>query len=87
MTNKTVGTFYVGVTSNLLRRIWEHKNNVIDGFTSQHELHRLVWYQHYEDIQIAIAHEKRVKKWKRQWKINIIERMNPNWDDLYSQLA
>ena len=87
MTNKTVGTLYIGVTSDLARRVWEHKNDVIKGsFTSKHKLHKLVWYESYDDITEAIKREKCIKEWHRPWKVRLIEKMNPKWDDLYESL-
>lgn len=80
------GTLYVGVTSDLIKRVWEHKNDVRDGFTKRYGVHRLVYYEVHEDIREAIRREKRVKKWKRAWKIQLIEQMNPIWRDLYDEL-
>lgn len=76
-------TFYVGVTNNLARRIWEHKNDVADGFTKKHGIHRLVYYEAHDDIQEALRREKSMKRWSRSMKISAIERMNPEWEDLY----
>ena len=86
MTNKPRGTLYVGVTNNLMRRVYEHKSNTILGFTSRYELHKLVFYEHSTDIYAAIRYEKRIKKWNRQWKIELIEKFNPQWNDLYSNI-
>jgi putative endonuclease len=86
MASKKNGTLYIGVTNDLLRRVWQHKNNVHDGFTKKYNVHRLVWYETTTDIEGAIRNEKQMKKWRRQWKINLIEEENPNWDDLYDQL-
>jgi putative endonuclease len=86
MANKKNGTLYVGVTNDLIRRIWEHKNDVHEGFTKKYGLHRLVWYESTTDIEAAIRREKQLKKWNRQWKIELIEKENPNWDDLYEGL-
>ena len=80
------GTLYVGVTSDLLRRVWQHKNDVRDGFTKEYGVHRLVYYEVHDDIQDAIAREKRIKKWNRSWKLEMIESMNPIWRDLYDEL-
>ena len=84
LTNKRNGTLYVGVTSGLVKRIWEHKNNMVNGFTKRYGLHHLVWYELHESIESAIEREKRIKEWKRVWKLELIERGNPGWQDLYS---
>lgn len=81
------GTLYIGVTSNLVKRIWEHKNSVADGFTKKYGVHRLVYYEQFCDWEAAMTREKRPKKYKRQWKINLIEDENPEWDDLYETIA
>lgn len=86
MTNKRYGTFYIGMTSNLLKRIWEHRNKVIEGFTKTHDLKRLVYYEPHENAENAIKREKRLKKWNRQWKIELIEKNNPDWRDLYENI-
>lgn len=86
MTNRPYGTLYVGVTNSLVRRVYQHKNNITKGFTSKYKLHKLVFYHHSTDIQAAISYEKRVKKWNRQWKIDLIEEFNPEWSDLYSDI-
>lgn len=86
MTNKPKGTLYVGVTNNLSRRVFEHKNNITKGFTSKYKLYKLVFYNYSPDINAAIEYEKRVKKWNRQWKIELVEDFNPRWDDLYNQI-
>lgn len=80
------GTLYVGVTSDLIKRVWEHKNNLIEGFTKRYGIHILVWYERHETMESAIAREKAIKEWKRRWKLEIIERGNPEWRDLYSDL-
>ena len=83
MTNKPKGTLYIGITNNLIRRVYEHKNDLIENsFTSRYSLHRLVYYEVYSYVWDAIRREKNIKKWKRNWKIRMIEEMNPNWDDL-----
>ena len=86
LASKRNGTLYIGVTNNLIRRVYEHKNDLIDGFTKKYDVHLLVYYEQYEDIENAIQREKRLKKWNRQWKIELIERDNPEWNDLYIQL-
>ncbi len=80
------GTLYIGVTSNLIKRVWEHKNNVVKGFTKRYDVHLLVWYEIHASMEEAIAREKRIKKWRREWKIRLIEEKNPQWRDLYSDL-
>ncbi len=80
------GTLYTGVTSNLIKRVYEHKNELADGFTKQYKIHHLVHYEIYNDILQAIAREKNIKKWKREWKVRLIEAENPDWTDLYNSL-
>lgn len=87
MTNRPNGTLYVGVTSDLVRRAWEHRESVADGFTKRYELKRLVHAERYEDIRAAIQREKNLKHWPRAWKVKLILADNPNWDDLYERLA
>ncbi len=79
-------TTYTGVTSTLLKRVWEHKNNVVEGFTKKYGVHTLVWYEGHETMESAIQREKTIKNWKRAWKIKVIEEMNPQWRDLYPDL-
>ena len=81
------GTIYLGVTNNLSRRVWEHKTKVFKGFTERYGVDRLVWYEGYDDPSEAIAREKALKKWRRDWKIRLIEEFNPLWTDLYETLA
>ena len=80
------GTLYVGVTSDLVKRVWEHKNDAVDGFTKQYGVHDLVWYERHETMDSAIAREKALKEWKRQWKLRLIEETNPGWRDLYAEI-
>ena len=80
-------TFYVGVTSDLLKRVWEHKNGVAEGFTKEYDIKTLVYYQVFDDAENAIKREKRLKKWNRTWKMRVIEEMNPDWKDLYEQIC
>ncbi len=87
VTNRLNGTLYVGVTSDLARRAWEHREGVIEGFTKRHELKRLVYWERHEDIRDAIAREKTIKHWTRARKVRMVEMENPNWDDLYARLA
>ncbi|MES9926180.1 MAG: GIY-YIG nuclease family protein [Candidatus Thiodiazotropha endolucinida] len=86
LASKRNGTLYTGVTSNLLKRVWEHKNNRVEGFTSQYSVHTLVWYEMHETMASAIEREKAIKNWKRVWKLKTIEAMNPDWRDLYPEL-
>lgn len=81
------GTLYLGVTNDLIRRTYEHRTKAVAGFTSRYDVTRLVWYECYDDPGNAIAREKKIKKWKREWKINLIERDNPHWEDLYPQIV
>ena len=87
LASKRNGTLYVGVTSDLSRRVWEHRNDVIEGFTRHYGVHRLVYYEFHADMASAIIREKRVKKWNRAWKIELIERNNPGWDDLWFSIV
>jgi putative endonuclease len=86
LASKRNGTLYIGVTSNLIKRVWEHKNKLVKGFSKQYDVHQLVWYELHESMESAILREKRVKGWKRSWKLNLIERMNPDWKNLYHSL-
>jgi putative endonuclease len=80
------GTLYVGVTSNIARRAWEHRSDVVDGFTQKHGVHRLVYVEVHDSMEQAILREKRIKRWRRAWKLDLIERANPQWRDLYDDL-
>ena len=80
------GTLYVGVTSNLIQRVWQHKNGLVEGFTKRYKTQLLVWFEQHEEMLGAIAREKAIKKWERQWKLNLIETGNPEWRDLYAEL-
>ena len=86
MTNKPNGILYIGVTSNLIRRIWQHKNNLVEGFTKKYNTHSLVYFEAHGDMYSAIVREKQLKKWNRQWKINLIEKENPEWLDLWPKI-
>ena len=77
------GTLYIGVTNNLARRVWEHKNKIVEGFTCKYELNKLVYYEDYSEIEYAIKREKRLKEWARKWKIDLLEKHNSQWLDLY----
>ena len=81
------GVLYVGVTSNLPQRIWQHRNNVVAGFTSRYRVHRLVWFEQHETMESAIFREKAIKKWQRHWKRELIEASNPYWRDLYPEIC
>ncbi|CCD96040.1 Excinuclease ABC, C subunit, N-terminal [Bradyrhizobium sp. ORS 375] len=83
LANKKHGTLYLGVTKDLARRVHEHKTKVAPGFTSRYDIGKLVWFEIYDDAITAITREKELKKWRRDWKIRLIEENNPNWDDLY----
>ena len=87
LANKRNGTLYVGVTSDLVQRIWEHKNNMLEGFTKHYNVHKLVWYELHESMESAIVREKRLKDWKRAWKLKLIESNNPDWLDLYDTVV
>ena len=86
LASKPYGTLYVGVTSDLRKRVWEHRNDLVAGFTSKYEVHDLVWFEQHETMEAAIGREKNLKNWKRAWKIALIERENPGWCDLYPGL-
>jgi putative endonuclease len=86
MTNRKDGTLYVGVTSDLMKRIAEHKSGIIKGFTQRYNLHRLVYFETFGDIDLALQREKRLKEWRRAWKVELIAKENPNWGDLYTAL-
>ena len=86
MASRRNGTLYIGITNDIVRRVYEHKNNFISGFTSKYSIHNLVYYEQFDNIESAIQREKQLKKWNRKWKIELIERVNPNWKDLYEDL-
>ena len=86
MANKRNGTLYIGVTNDLIKRVYEHKNDFVDGFTKKYHVHNLVHYEPFSDMESAIQYEKRLKKWNRAWKIELIEERNPEWEDLYNGL-
>ncbi len=81
------GTLYVGVTSDLAKRVWEHKEGLVDGFTKEYDVKRLVWFEQHETAEGAITREKQIKKWNRAWKIRMVEKMNPYWHDLYPSIV
>lgn len=86
LASKKNGTLYIGVTTDLKCRVYEHKNKLIEGFTTRYNIHMLVYYEIYEDYWLAANREKNMKDWKREWKINLIEKENPDWRDLYEEL-
>ena len=85
--NRDNGTLYVGVTSDLVQRIWQHKNDYVEGFTKRYGVHTLVWFEGHESMESAIAREKAIKEWKREWKLELIEKVNPTWRDLYDEIV
>lgn len=87
LTNKPYGTLYVGMTNDLVRRVWEHRGDFVDGFSREHGLKRLAWYEVHATAYEAIRREKAIKKWRRDWKVNLIQAMNPGWEDLYASIA
>jgi putative endonuclease len=87
MASKKNGTLYTGVTSNIVKRVWEHKNGVVAGFTQRYGVHTLVWFEHHPTMESAIKREKCIKAWKRQWKLNLIVKNNENWHDLYESIS
>jgi putative endonuclease len=87
LTSKKHGTLYLGVTNDLIRRLYEHRSKEVEGFTSRHGVDKLVWFEIYENVMTAIAREKQLKKWRRDWKTRLIEEQNPGWVDLYPAIA
>ena len=83
LASKRNGTLYIGVTSDMAKRVWEHKNDLVEGFTKRYHVHSLVWYELHESMESAIKREKSMKEWRRVWKLELIESVNPDWDDLY----
>ncbi len=86
LASKPYGTLYIGVTNDLVRRVWEHQNDFVEGFTKKYGVHTLVYYEQCESIESAITREKQMKKWNRRWKLELIEKMNPGWKDLYNDI-
>ena len=86
MASRRRGTLYVGVTSNLLKRAWEHREGVVDGFTKQYGVKKLVWFEMHDNAESAITREKQLKEWRRTWKIDLVEQANPWWRDLFPTL-
>jgi putative endonuclease len=87
VTNKPRGVLYIGVTTDLVRRISEHRQSLIPGFSSKYNCTRLVWYEVHEDVRVAIQREKSLKRWYRDWKIDLVERENPTWRDLFFEMS
>lgn len=87
LTNKPYGTLYTGVTSNLLQRVWQHKHDALEGFTKTYQVHRLVFFEMHDQMLTAIAREKQIKEWHRDWKIKLIEQSNPKWRDLWEDIT
>ena len=81
------GTIYIGVTNDLIRRVYEHKSGTVEGFTKDYDVNRLVYFESFDEVEVAIQREKRLKKWPRAWKIALIEKENPDWNDLYPEIA
>ncbi len=86
LASKRNGTLYIGVTSNLPQRIYEHRNDLVEGFTKKYQVHRLVFFEQHEEMNSAITREKQIKKWNRNWKLRLVEELNPEWNDLYESL-
>lgn len=87
LTNKRNGTLYVGVTSNLPARMWQHKTDQLDGFTKKYQIHKLVYFELHNEMTSAIEREKQIKKWRRRWKLDLIINSNPEWNDLYDEIT
>ncbi len=87
LASRYYGTLYVCVTSDLPQRVWQHKNDLVEGFTKRYGVHRLVWYEQHGGMCEAIARERAIKEWRRAWKIDLIERTNPEWKDLYTSIV
>lgn len=87
LASKRNGTLYVGVTSDIIKRVWQHKEKMIDGFTKRYVVDKLVYFEQFDDPEHAIKREKRIKKYPRKWKLNLIEKHNPNWMDFYNRLV
>jgi len=87
LASKRNGTLYIGVTSDLQKRSWEHKNDLLDGFTKKYGVHQLVYYELHDNMVSAITREKQLKKWNRAWKLELIEQVNPDWKDLFQAIV
>ena len=86
LASKRNGTLYVGITNDLIKRVWQHKNDLVEGFTKKYQCHKLVYFEDTNDVESAIKREKLLKKWKRQWKLQLIEKQNPDGKDLYKDM-
>ncbi len=87
LANRKRGTLYIGVTSNLLKRMWEHKNSINEGFTKKYKIHMLVYYETHSTFENAVIREKKLKNWRREWKIDLVEKTNPSWEDFYDNIS
>ena len=87
LASKRNGTLYIGTTNDLVRRVWEHKSDAVEGFTKKYGVHQLVWFETADTALAAITREKQLKKWNRAWKLELIEALNPDWKDLYDEIA
>ena len=87
LANKPNGTLYIGVTNDLVKRTWEHRNDMVESFSKRYGIHRLVYYELFEDMVTAITREKQMKKWRRSWKLVLIEKQNPDWNDLWEGIV
>jgi putative endonuclease len=87
LASRPYGTLYIGVTSDLIKRVWEHREGLVTGFTKRYGVKNLAWYEVHEDIMAAITREKQLKEWKRAWKIELIQKTNPHWRDLFSVIC
>jgi putative endonuclease len=87
LASQPYGVLYIGVTSNLIKRVWEHREGVVEGFTKQYGVKRLVWFEVHSEIVHAITREKQIKKWNRNWKVNLVQESNPDWRDLYGDVS
>jgi len=86
LANRRNGTLYVGVTTDVVKRVWKHKNDLVDSFTNRYGVHQLVWFELHDRLETALAREKALKAWRRAWKVTLIERTNPTWHDLYPEI-
>lgn len=87
LASKRNGTLYIGMTDDLVRRVWEHRKGIVEGFTSKYDVKALVWFEQHASRESAFQRERQMKKWNRNWKLNLIERHNPDWHDLYGEIA
>lgn len=87
LTNRPKGVLYTGVTSDLVSRIWQHREGVVEGFTTRYDVKKLVWFERHQDAEAAILREKRIKRWRRDWKLDLVETSNPGWTDLWYEIS